>query len=251
MRWPGDDARIGLEVERGDLTDPHLAPDDARAGAPTPRRSAGGRAVAATFPVVSVVSRAERRIVDLGVREVARHVDAGDRDQLEPRVATAARARRRAPRARPRSARAVRGYLRRGLSAHRRVSTLEPRRVSTSSSSMSAACATKRSTESSTSCRWPTAPDDQRDADRGRAATGPGGRPRPPRRGTGGAGRRRSAGSRRASPSATGSPGRGGRSRPQPRACDSHCSTLAERAQTRAISRSSKVSMTSPGLRSW
>ena len=65
---------------------------------------------------------------------------------------------------------------------------------------------------------------DHRDRDRRPAATGPGGRPRRPTGGTGGAACRRSGGRRRASPSATGSRGRGGRSRPRRRA-RSHCAS--------------------------
>ena len=112
----------------------------------------------------------------------------------------------------PRRARVLAGPRSR---AHAR--SLSSHAVSTSSSSTSAAATTKRSIDgehargAATRCR-------RRRRPRSRpAATGRGGRPRRPRRGTGDAARRRSGGSRRASPSAIDSAGCADRNGPRPR----------------------------------
>ena len=87
MRCPATMPGSTSNVELRDLADPHLAPDDA----PQVRRrrvQRVGRVVGERLVASAADGRAERRVVDLGVREVAAHLDAGERHQLEPRVAT-------------------------------------------------------------------------------------------------------------------------------------------------------------------
>ncbi len=223
MRWPARMPGSGTNVSFGTWR--------IRSWRPTsPRRwgAAAWRAWSASSSTeLGVGGRrgGHRRVEHLGVREVARHVDAGERHELEARVRHAfellgehledhlvdARGARVA---------ALRGSFRFHPARSRRRATRRraPRRRT--------ARPTRAPHVPASHCcprprrRWPP------------AATGPGGRPRRPRPRTGAGGRRRSAGSRRASSSATDSPGRGDRSK-RPRRAPAHCRAARDGVDTR------------------
>src|SRR5262245_34414057 len=149
---PSDYPAVDLEVESRDLPDAHLT---AEHGAEVRRR--GRQRIGGVLGKIFVRRRrprgdgrgAERGVEDARMREIAAHVDAGERDQLEPGVVHPLEL--------------LGEHLEHRLIQpggagvpllrphHRVYDSLSSQAVSTSSSSTSGAATTKRSTDASTS----------------------------------------------------------------------------------------------------